>query len=481
MRNNILSTFQILQLLLLTSNLTRYSCEAEERKTSEIGNTVAVIGAGMSGLTAAWYLEEKGYNVTVFEKNNRVGGSVHSVVIGNESLTVNDYNDAEKCEWNGGYASELGAVCPTIPLGSDMLDIADELGASYTTMKSDRHVILKNKRKIEVDWYPYSVAIRKPLRFLLEYALLQRVIKQYPEIQSTEYSNYSSDLYIPMMEFAKKKGFPNIAKIVREYFVAFGYAYFEDVPAAYFIRMFNSAERDTGRRCIVFKCGFQSFLESIANTITRVELGVEITEINRFQNGTVEVIGTDDTNEHFDHIVIASGLQNLPFIMDVSEEENDLFTRVNTIKYITSYVKGSFTEDACIPSKPMDMIALEGNSVIDRIDNVNLLFVSPSGAAVVWQIVDDNTTLEEAAIILKQNLRDSLHLENIIIQRQELWPNYFPTVNTEAFMDGYHGRVEALQGSHNTYYLDPSLSFHSTRMVFEFARDLVESKFDDVN
>ena len=40
---------------------------------------IAIIGAGYSGLTIAKKLEEKGNNVTIFEKNNSVGGMVSTV------------------------------------------------------------------------------------------------------------------------------------------------------------------------------------------------------------------------------------------------------------------------------------------------------------------------------------------------------------------------------------------------------------------
>lgn len=41
-------------------------------------NTVAVIGAGISGLTAAMELDKKGYGVTIYEKENKLGGRMRS-------------------------------------------------------------------------------------------------------------------------------------------------------------------------------------------------------------------------------------------------------------------------------------------------------------------------------------------------------------------------------------------------------------------
>ncbi len=35
---------------------------------------IAVVGAGIAGLTAAYYLKQYGYKITVYEASNRVGG-----------------------------------------------------------------------------------------------------------------------------------------------------------------------------------------------------------------------------------------------------------------------------------------------------------------------------------------------------------------------------------------------------------------------
>src|SRR2546421_8883690 len=41
--------------------------------------SVAIIGAGITGLTAAFYLTRKGIPVTVYEGSNRVGGVIQSL------------------------------------------------------------------------------------------------------------------------------------------------------------------------------------------------------------------------------------------------------------------------------------------------------------------------------------------------------------------------------------------------------------------
>jgi len=41
---------------------------------------IIIIGAGISGLTAAYLLDKEGYHITVLEKKKEPGGSIETVV-----------------------------------------------------------------------------------------------------------------------------------------------------------------------------------------------------------------------------------------------------------------------------------------------------------------------------------------------------------------------------------------------------------------
>ena len=53
---------------------TKYLEEMKIEKPKKNGIKVAIIGAGPAGITVAFELSRKGYDVTIFEKNEKIGG-----------------------------------------------------------------------------------------------------------------------------------------------------------------------------------------------------------------------------------------------------------------------------------------------------------------------------------------------------------------------------------------------------------------------
>ena len=53
---------------------------AVEAPEKELGKKVAVIGSGVSGLTAAWHLRKMGYKVDVYEQDEVIGGKLKQVI-----------------------------------------------------------------------------------------------------------------------------------------------------------------------------------------------------------------------------------------------------------------------------------------------------------------------------------------------------------------------------------------------------------------
>src|SRR5688500_9784396 len=83
---------------------------------------IAVVGAGASGLTAALTLRDRGYaNVTVFEKETRVGGKVSTFKLGSVS-------------------AELGAVFTSADYQL-VLGLADRFQVPYVRYEGPRYIL----------------------------------------------------------------------------------------------------------------------------------------------------------------------------------------------------------------------------------------------------------------------------------------------------------------------------------------------------
>lgn len=76
-RKFIIDSLTGLPVLLLSPALLAYSCNKDEGPKPG-DKTVIIVGAGISGLAAAKKLKEKGFNVIIFESQNKIGGRLCS-------------------------------------------------------------------------------------------------------------------------------------------------------------------------------------------------------------------------------------------------------------------------------------------------------------------------------------------------------------------------------------------------------------------
>ncbi|MFA9466116.1 MAG: pyridine nucleotide-disulfide oxidoreductase/dicluster-binding protein [Velocimicrobium sp.] len=86
---------------------------------------VAVIGGGISGLVTAMHLDKKGYNVTIFEKSNRLGGRIWDFE-GEVLSTVMIEEELQTIEKTGIHITYNREVCET-----DLEEFMDTFDAVY--------------------------------------------------------------------------------------------------------------------------------------------------------------------------------------------------------------------------------------------------------------------------------------------------------------------------------------------------------------
>jgi oxygen-dependent protoporphyrinogen oxidase len=91
---------------------------------------ITVIGAGISGLTTAYLLSKKGFDVTIIEKNNSVGGSIESV-------------------FENGFLFDRGpnsALETTPVIGQLIKELELELELLYASKQANKRYILRDNK-----------------------------------------------------------------------------------------------------------------------------------------------------------------------------------------------------------------------------------------------------------------------------------------------------------------------------------------------
>lgn len=88
-------------------------CSVVRGETMDGGPKIAVIGAGFSGLTVAYRLQQAGYEVAVYEARSRVGGRVFSPLVKGEIAELGGQNirDGGEARHLLSLAKELGVEC----------------------------------------------------------------------------------------------------------------------------------------------------------------------------------------------------------------------------------------------------------------------------------------------------------------------------------------------------------------------------------
>lgn len=443
--------------VVLCTYLLAASISYADHRSDKTPERIAVVGAGASGLTAAYTLQNLGYDVTVFEQRDRVGGKVHSVPFGGRNL-----------EFGAFFAAE---DTPTV------LALADEFGIPYIDYSVDRAILQGTVEFSFTDFMFANYPVETVVSSIGNYA---HVLQAFPELYDADLIDMHPDLSLPMNEFAELYGITPIVEMLRGQTVGYGYGYYEDTPAAYFMKLIPAllGVGPTGlesKAFYIFPTGYQSLWEAVATELD-VHLNSEVTEIQRDKKGKwVKLrINGQRNKQKFDRVIISAPMNVIPEFLDTTDEELALFKKVESERYVVSLYTTA---------------GLDGGKVLYFYDNqfethLNdpLIWASFDPSVPVfmaWQLVDWSATQDEIdAALGAQISQRGGYLGQVLLRRE--W-NYFQHVRPEDFAAGFFNDLDALQGDRGTYYVGGGLCFETVQHSAVQAKTLIEKHFPPRN
>ncbi len=419
------------------------------------GKKVCVVGAGISGVSAALRLQEKGYEVTVVEKLDRIGGKCYSrqLVIDGKTL-----------------AFELGASVVAINYRS-LLRFARALGertisaCPYKVLRRSGEVVTFRQR-----YWPKGKTLALIYQFLKCAVHIRRFYRKH--VSPTGYKdNIPEEYLVPFSQYFRKHRMEDLMAWFELPLVAWGYGDPEEIPVWY---AFGEIDLLTLFGVLItVTYGESQFVKGLengyGNLVCRlveheeidVKTGTEVLSIVRRPDGVS--VETRQGVKEFDYLVISSpGVARL--LSDPSEDETAFLADLVHVPYSTSL---------CTLSRAIDAKLIVAQNL--RRTNVVKMVAAPHegcSVAVCYANIDDKTTEAEVREFVSRDLK-ALDMGPLEIQETCVWKDYFPHFSS---YQGYRSLL-ASQGKNRTIYAGAINKFEFIESAIDTSIDLVDAHF----
>ncbi|KND02621.1 uncharacterized protein SPPG_08952 [Spizellomyces punctatus DAOM BR117] len=416
---------------------------------------VAVIGAGPSGLAAAYALHKLGYAVTVYEASDRIGGKAGTVNVKGLDFDLGGHVCTQRYTKTWSLVQELGLPTEEVTPGK----ILNPSNQTWRTI------------------YEVTEKERTPA-WLLEAASYMKIQRQYfPEPFPTRLSANAklTNLTAPAANFLNSNGLPNYRKDIEIFYSGCGYGMLDepDHPAAHLIKysellgLYDTV--DTPRQWTV-KGGMGKLFEAIASKLPDIRLASRVNWVQR-KDGQISVQAEGQEPATFDRVMVGVSPKVFESICaDVTVQERELFENVRYRNYWTII----FTADG-LPKK--GFFLLENNQVQQKEGHVVALHhrYDDSNIYCAYSYGAESHSAKDIVAFLHEDVAE-MGGKMIEVHGTYQWGDYMPHYGPKE-LPTMQKKLEAYQGTKGTFFLGGLLSFELIECNVSYATGLVERFF----
>ncbi len=421
------------------------------------GHRVCVVGAGVAGVSAALRLQEKGYEVTVYEKRDRIGGKCYTREIEAGGKTV--------------YC-ELGASVVAVSY-RNLLRFADMLGER--TIKAWPYQVLQGSGKIvsfRDHYWPRGRIFRLTSQFLKYTYLVRRFYRRH--VSKTGYKDNIPDEYlVTFSQYCKKNRMEDLMRWFDLPLRAWGYGEPGEIPAWYvfgeidFLGMLGvliTVTFGTSRFVKSLEHGYGNLVRRLAEAEgLNVHTGAEVSSIERRSDGVT--VTSPRGAEEFDNVVISSP-QVASLFSNPSEAESTFLRDIVYVPYSTTL---------CTLGRAVGAKLVVAQN-LNKVNAVKMIAAQGGGSSVVvcYAGIDEDTTEADVREMVTRDL-ESLEMDLLEIHEAAVWKDYFPHFST---YDAYKALL-ASQGENRTIYVGAINKFEFIESAIVSSINLVDEHFPD--
>ena len=469
---------------------------------TNLNERICIIGGGPAGISAAMYLQKKGYtNYEIYETLNKVGGKSYS----------------PKIKVNGEERSyETGAIMGAITYHA-VHEVEEFGGTSHADGPNMRRMYRDSSGK---EIFPFDIKKNFSIRKTLGLLKLKKQMKKLVEIMNTKYKGYDcyghrgvaqgrysgldksvdnalnliegenpnlKDLALPFDQFCKLNGVEEVMRIWIGPYTSFGYGYFDEIPAAYVMKYLDTttAIEFVNMRLWTWKNGTQSiYVNANKKLLHPAHLNTEVVKVVRPAEGTegkIKVTIKDaegERVEEFDKLIVTTPLDYFAGYADAREEEKELFSKIIHEKYVDFIAR--FDENA----GPTISGYIFDNMTYDRLGHAMVYYhrwedLKGNCPSVVYALRNHLGSKDVSYDYTIDTMMKDMELCGFPVKERlfEQETYYCPHVSSKDYADGWYDKLEAMQGKQGTYYAGEIISFGDMEDTCAASKDIVTRFF----